>query len=228
VLNTGQAVAMPWLKDVRAVLEMWYTGDEGGWAAANLLTGKVSPAGRLPFTWPRRFEEGPATDPAHPERWSRGATERAQYAEGIHIGYRWFDREQIEPLFPFGHGLSYTRFEYSRLSVRSAADGGLDVSCTVRNAGTRESDEVVQVYLGAPEAPPAGVEFAVRALADFQRITLRPGETKSVKLHIAPDRLRYWSIADSAWRAASGARTLYVGASSRDLRLRQRVKQTTP
>jgi beta-glucosidase len=227
VLNTGQAVAMPWLKDVRAVLEMWYTGDEGGWAAANLLTGQASPAGRLPFTWPRRLEDGPANDPAHPERSWRGVSDRTQYAEGIHIGYRWFDREQIDPLFPFGHGLSYTRFDYSRLSVRSAADGGLDVGCTVRNVGARASDEVVQVYLGAPEAPPAGVEFAVRALADFQRITLRPGEAKSVRLHIAPDRLRYWSIADSAWHDVSGARTVYVGASSRDLRLRQRVKRTT-
>lgn len=227
VLNTGQAVAMPWLKDVRAVLEMWYTGDEGGWAAANLLTGKASPAGRLPFTWPRRLEDGPANDPAHPEASSRGVAERTQYAEGIHIGYRWFDREQIDPLFPFGHGLSYTRFEYSRLSVRSAADGGLDVRCTVRNVGARASDEVVQVYLGAPEAPPAGVDFAVRSLADFQRITLRPGEANSVRLHIAPDRLRYWSIADSAWHVVSGARTLYVGASSRDLRLRQRLRGTT-
>jgi beta-glucosidase len=212
VLNTGQAVAMPWLKDVRAVLEMWYTGDEGGWAAANLLTGKASPAGRLPFTWPRRLEDGPAT----------GVTGRTQYAEGIHIGYRWFDRQQIEPLFPFGHGLSYTRFEYSRLSVRSAPDGGFDVSCTVRNIGKLASDEVVQVYLGAPEAPPAGADFAVRALADFQRITLRPGESKNVLLHIAPDRLRYWSSADSAWHVVSGARTIYIGASSRDLRLRQR------
>ena len=206
---------------------MWYTGDEGGWAAANLLTGRASPAGRLPFTWPRRLEDGPANDLAHPQRSSRGVSGRTQYAEGIHIGYRWFDREQIDPLFPFGHGLSYTRFEYSRLSVRSAADGGLDVSCTVRNVGARASDEVVQVYLGAPESPPAGVDFAVRALADFQRIALGPGETKSVRLHIAPDRLRYWSSADSAWHVVSGARTVYVGASSRDLRLRQRVKRTT-
>ena len=89
--------------------------------------------------------------------------------------------------------------------------------------GKRRSDEVVQVYLGAPEAPPAGVDFAVRALADFQRITLRPGEAKRVRLHVAPDRLRYWSIADSAWHAATSARTLYVGASSRDLRLTLRI-----
>jgi beta-glucosidase len=223
VLNTGQAVAMPWLKDVRAVLEMWYTGDEGGWAAANLLTGKTSPAGRLPFTWPRRLEDGPATDPSHPERSSKGVASGTQYAEGIHVGYRWFDRERIEPLFPFGHGLSYTSFAYSHLAVKRAVDGGLDVRCTVRNSGAREADEVVQVYLGAPETPPAGVAFAVRALADFARITLRPGEAQQVRLHVPLERLRYWSIADSAWRIAPGARTLYVGASSRDLRLTLRV-----
>ena len=223
VLNTGQPVAMPWLKDVRAVLEMWYTGDEGGWAAANLLTGKVSPAGRLPITWPRRLEDGPANDPAHPERSSFGVDGRTQYGEGIHIGYRWFDRQHIEPLFPFGFGLSYTRFEYSRLSVQRAADGGLDVSCTVKNVGARASDEVVQVYLGAPEKPPAGVDFAVRALADFERITLRPGEAKRVQLHVAPDRLRSWSNADSAWHVFASGRKVYVGASSRDLRLELRL-----
>lgn len=223
VLNTGQAVALPWLKNVRAVLEMWYTGDEGGWAAANLLTGKVSPAGRLPFTWPRRLEDGPATDPAYPERSSRGRGGRTQYAEGIYIGYRWFDRERIAPLFPFGYGLAYTRFEYSGLSVLKAADGGLDVRCTVRNVGEHASDEVVQVYLGAPRPPLDGVAFAVRALADFERITLRAGQAKRVRLHVAPDQLRYWSMADSAWHEVSAARTLYVGASSRDLRLSLRL-----
>jgi len=223
VLNTGQAIAMPWLGKVSAVLEMWYTGDEGGWAAANLLTGKMSPAGRLPFTWPRRLEDGPATDPAHPERSSRGVAGKTRYDEGIDIGYRWFDRHGIEPLFSFGFGLSYTRFDYSRLSVRRAADGGLDVECTVRNVGARAADEVVQVYLGAPETLPAGAAFAVRALADFVRITLEPGVSRRVHLHVAPERLRYWSIAESAWRDAPAARTIHVGRSSRDLPLTFRI-----
>jgi beta-glucosidase len=227
VLNTGQAIAMPWLPQVRAVLEMWYTGDEGGWAAANLLTGNTSPGGRLPFTWPRRLEDGPATDPAHPERSSRGVGGKTRYDEGIDIGYRWFDRHGIEPLFPFGFGLSYTHFDYSRLRVRRTSDGGLEVECTVRNSGARPSDEVVQVYLGAPEAPPEGAMFAVRSLADFARITLPPGATRRVHLHIAPERLRYWSVRDSAWRAAPGARTIYVGRSSRDLPLTVRIPDET-
>ena len=223
VLNTGQAVALPWLEDVRAVLQMWYTGDEGGWAAANLLTGKVSPAGRLPFTWPRRIEDMPATDPAHPERSWTSANGRTQYAEGIYLGYRWFDHKRIDPLFPFGFGLSYSRFDYSGLTVQRTADGGLDVRCTIRNSGKHASDEVAQVYLGAPETPPSGAAFAERALADFERITLQPGEAKSVRLHVSPERLRYWSISDAAWRAVPGVRTVYVGASSRDLRLSFRL-----
>ena len=113
---------------------------------------------------------------------SRGVDEQStQYAEGIYLGYRWFDHKGIEPLFPFGFGLSYSRFEYSRLAVQRAADGGLDVSCTIRNSGTHASDEVVQVYLGAPETPPAGVSFAVRALADFERdhVASRRGKARA-------------------------------------------------
>jgi beta-glucosidase len=109
------------------------------------------------------------------------------------------------------------------LSVRHSADGGLDVACTIRNTGKRTADEVVQVYLGAPANPPAGAAFAVHALADFARVTVRPDTTQRVHLHIVPERLRYWSNADAAWHGVAGARTIYVGASSRDLRLSQRV-----
>jgi beta-glucosidase len=225
VLNTGEAVAMPWLGKVRAVLEMWYTGDEGGWAAASLLTGKANPAGRLPITWPQRLEDGLATDPAHPERASSNTEGRTHYSEGINVGYRWFDHQQIEPLFPFGFGLSYTTFSYSRLAVHSAADGGLDVSCRVRNTGKRGGDEVVQVYVGAPDPAPDGVQFAPRALAAFERVTIPVGGVRVVTLHVPPQRLRYWSLADNAWHDARAGRTIHVGGSSRDLPLSARVAQ---
>jgi beta-glucosidase len=219
VLNTGQAVAMPWLGKVRAVLEMWYTGDEGGWAAANLLTGRANPAGRLPITWPRRLADGPANDPAHPERSSKGVAGKTVYGEGIFVGYRWYDHKNIAPLFPFGFGLSYTSFGYSDLKLARAADGGLDASVLVKNTGTRDGDEVVQAYLGAPRPAPAGAAFARRALASFDRITLAAGEQRRVQLHIPPERLRYWSNRDQSWHDARDGRTVYIGRSSRDLPL---------
>lgn len=223
VLNTGEAVAMPWLDKVRAVLEMWYTGDEGGWAAANLLTGKLNPAGRLPITWPKRLEDGVATDPSHPERASNNAEGKTRYSEGVNVGYRWFDHEQIEPQFPFGFGLSYTNFAYSHLTVHAASDGGLDVTCRVRNTGKRAGDEVVQLYVGAPDPAPVGVSFAPRALAAFDRVSVAAGATRLVTLHVPPQRLRYWSLADEAWHDARAGRTVYVGGSSRDLPLSARV-----
>jgi len=225
VLNTGQAIAMPWLHQVRAVLEMWYTGDEGGWAAANLLTGRANPGGRLPITWPAHLEDTAALDPRYPERASRGVDGRTVYGEGIHVGYRWFDREGIEPLFPFGHGLSYSTFVYSDLRVARSLDGGVTVKCRVRNSGKRDGDAVVQAYLGAPDPAPAGAEFAVRALAAFTRVRVEAGGARQVRLQIAPQPLRYWSLADQAWHGAAAGRRVYVGASSRDLPLSAPISQ---
>jgi beta-glucosidase len=218
VLNTSQPVAMPWIGKVKAVVQMWWPGDEGGWATANVLLGKVNPAGRLPFTWAKRLEDYPANDPAHPERSGKGVDGKTTYSEGVDIGYRWFDKENIEPLFPFGFGLSYSSFSYSHVSVTSAPDKGLDVSVRVENTGTVVGDEVPQVYLDAPGQRPDGVQFAVRALAAFDRVTLRPGETKDVTMHVSPRSLEYWSIAETRW-IRSGPRQVRVGSSSRDLKL---------
>ena len=223
VLNTSQPVALPWIDKVRAVLEMWWPGDEGGWSTANLLLGKVSPAGRLPVTWARRLEDYAATDPRFPERSKRGVNGRTVYSEGVNVGYRWFDKEGIAPLFPFGYGLSYTRFAYSGLRVEKAADGGLDVHVAIRNTGATEADEVPQVYLGAPSRIPAGVQFPVRALVGFERVSIPAGASKSVTIHVAPRQLQYWSTRKQRWVTAPGKRVLSVGASSRDLRLEQTV-----
>jgi len=221
VMNVSQPVAAPWLDKVKAVLQMWYPGDEGGWATADLLLGRVSPAGRLPFTWPKRLEDGPANDPSHPERSSHGSQGKTTYAEGINVGYRWFDQQNIEPLFPFGFGLSYTSFEYSGLKVSRAAEGGLDVSFRLHNAGKVTSDEVPQVYLGAPQEPPSGAQFAVKALAAFDRVSVPAGQSKIITLHLPLRRLEYWSTADNRWETAAGSRTLCVASSARDVRLQQ-------
>jgi beta-glucosidase len=219
VLNTGDPVAMPWLGKVRAVLQMWYTGDEGGWAAADLLLGRANPAGRLPFTWPRRLQDTVAHDASHPERSSGGVDGVTRYSEGLLVGYRWFDRQGIAPLFAFGFGLSYTRFEYQSLAVSPAADGGVDVSFTLTNSGLVRGDEVPQVYLTAPDPVPHGAQFAERSLVAFARIALDPRQSKRVLLHLPPRRLQYWSEANHRWQLAAGARSIQVGSSSRDIRL---------
>ena len=224
VLNTSQPVALPWVDKVKAVLEMWWPGDEGGWSTANLLAGKTSPAGRLPVTWGKRLEDYAATDPKHPERSMKGVDGKTTYSEGVNVGYRWFDHENTAPLFAFGHGLSYTTFAYSDLKVEKASDGGLDVSVGIKNTGATDSDEVPQVYLGAPGVVPDGVQFPVRALAAFDRIHLAAGEANTFTLHVAPRQLQYWSTKDGKWVTATGKRTISVGASSRDLRVEQAVE----
>ena len=223
VLNTSQPVALPWADRVQAILEMWWPGDEGGRATARLLLGRVSPAGRLPMTWARQLQDYPATDPRYPERSSEGIDHRTTYSEGVNVGYRWFDHENVAPLFAFGHGLSYTSFAYSALEIERAADGGLDVSVKIENTGPVDGDEVPQVYLGSPSEVPAGVQFPVRSLAAFERVHLPAGRTKIVRLHVPLRQLQYWSTAASRWVTATGQRTLSVGASSRDLRLEQNI-----
>jgi beta-glucosidase len=223
VLNTSLPVAMPWLDKVKAVLNMWWPGDEGGEATADILQGRVSPAGRLPFTWARRLQDYPATDPRYPERGQQGSGE-VTYSEGINVGYRWFDRQGTAPLYAFGYGLSYSQFQYSSLRVSRAGDGGLDVGFEVRNTGHAESDDVPQVYLGAPATPPQDAAFAVRALAGFDRIHLHPGERRTVSIYIAPRRLQYWSEPSGSWKTPEGARDIFVGRSSADLPLKLRIR----
>lgn len=222
VLNTSLPVNMPWLDKVPAVLNMWWPGDQGGEATANVLQGVVSPAGRLPFTWARRLQDYPATDPRYPERGANpdGAV---SYSEGLDVGYRWFERQQVAPLFPFGYGLSYSQFSYAGLKTVRAADGGLDVSFQLRNTGTVESDEVPQVYLGAPASLPRDGKFALRALAGFERVHLQPHEQRKVVIHLPPRSLQYWSTSARGWKLAKGRREVLVGRSARDLPLRQQV-----
>jgi beta-glucosidase len=219
VLNVSQAVAMPWLGQVKAVLDMCWTGDRGGPATAKVLLGLTNTGGRLPFTWPKRLEDTPANDPAFPERSYKGLNGRTTFSEGILVGYRWFDRQKIDPLFPFGFGLSYTTFAYSGLATNPAADGGVDVRVTIQNTGSLAGAEVAQVYLEKPAHAPAGVQFADNILAGFERVLMEPGEAKQVLIHVPQRQLQYWSTAQGEWLTVAGVRTLWVGGSSRDRRL---------
>ncbi|ENH6066290.1 glycoside hydrolase family 3 C-terminal domain-containing protein [Escherichia coli] len=219
VLNTSNPLAMPWLSKVKAVLVMWDTGDEGGWATADILTGKVSPAGRLPFTWGKQITDYVSYDPAHPERTYAGVDGKTTFSEGIFMGYRWFDQQNMEPVYPFGHGLSYTKFAYSKLASTRTSDGGADVTFEIRNTGKVASDEVPQVYVGPPAPAPEGAQFAKRSLVAFDRVHLKAGETKSFTFHIPPRQLSYWDERTDKWSKPIGDRPLYVGASSRDIKL---------
>jgi beta-glucosidase len=234
VLNTSDPVAMPWLSKVKAVLEMWYPGDTGGYATANVLTGRTNPAGRLPFTWPASPDQGVANQPAtHPERTSNGVDSSGKYCaspggpfgggpqctttytEGIYEGYRWYDQQHQTPLYPFGYGLSYTSFGYEDLSWHHAQAGGVTVTFRVINTGTTTGDEVPQVYLGAPATARAGAQFADKALAAYTRITLHPGQSKLVRLTIPLRQLQYWNTSSSNWITATGQRAIYVGGNER-------------
>ncbi len=217
VLNTSQPIALPWLDKVKAVLEMWWPGDEGGWATAKLLLGQANPSGHLPVTWAKSLQDYPATDPKYPERSTKGVDGLTTFSEGLLVGYRWFDAQHIEPLFPFGYGLSYTQFALSNPSATRDSDDGATVTVTVQNNGSAAGDAVPQVYLDAPSQKAEGVSFAPRTLAGFDRITLAPGESKTASIKLAPRAFQYWSVKDSKWDTASGSRQLHVGFSSRDL-----------
>jgi beta-glucosidase len=224
VLNVSQAVRLPWLSQVKAVLDMGWTGDLGGWATAKVLLGQANTGGRLPFTWPKQLEDTPANDPAFPERSYKGVDGKTTFSEGVLVGYRWFDRKKIEPEFPFGFGLSYTRFAYSRMKCSPAADGSVDVAVLIENTGAVAGDEVAQVYVEKPEHAPAGVQFADDILAGFERVPLGPGEQKEVVIHVPLRQFQYWSTEKGKWVTPEETRKIWVGGSSRDRRLEDLVR----
>ena len=223
VLSSGAPVAMPWIDDVEAVLLVWYPGQEDGPAVANLLTGRANPAGKLPVTFARRIEDYPAKTPQQypgvaPEGAPDESWREAVYSEGVFVGYRHFDRAGIEPLFPFGHGLSYTHFAWKDAQVERAAEGnGWTVSLTLQNMGKVAGAEVVQLYV----APPGrSVPRPPKELKAFERVELEPRERQRVTLAVSEQDLAYWDPDRAAWTVEAGEHGLLLGASSRDIRLR--------
>src|SRR5262249_53186592 len=153
------------------------------------------------------------------ERSAKDVNGVTTFSEGVNVDYQWFNKQKTAPLFPFGFGLSYTKFEYSGLKVAPAADGGLDVSLEIKNTGGVSGDEVPQVYLGAPTQPPKGLDFPVHALAAFERIHLDAGQSQTVSVHVQPRRLQSWSRAEKKWLKPAGPREVLIGSSSRNLPL---------
>lgn len=213
VLISGNAVELPWVKQVPAIVQTWYIGSESGEAIADVLSGKVNPSGKLPFTFPVKLEDNGAH---HYGKMSYpGDSIRQEYMEDILVGYRWHDTKKIAPQFAFGHGLSYTTFQYGKPSLSDknmTADGKLTVSIPVTNVGNREGKEVVQLYIGDDKC---SVLRPQKELKHFEKIALQPGETKTVQFTITPKDLQFY---DNGWKTEPGKFTIYIGSSSRDIR----------
>jgi beta-glucosidase len=212
VLHTNSATTMPWLNSVAGVFEGFYGGQGVGTAIARLLFGDANPSGKLPVTFPKSLADVPAHTAA---QWPGNGSNAVQYSEGLKVGYRWYDAQNIAPLFPFGFGLSYTTFGFSGLTVGALSGGQADVSATVTNTGTRAGTEVVQLYVGQPAAngePP-------HQLKNFQRVTLNPGQAQTVHFTVTTRDLSVWDTTANAWRAPAGAYSILVGDSSRNLPL---------
>jgi beta-glucosidase len=217
VLHTSTAVAMPWIDKVAAVIEAWYPGQEAGSSIAALLFGDVNPSGKLPVTFPRDEKQGPAT------HWMEypGNGRSVLYSEGVFVGYRWYDAHDQQPLFPFGHGLSYTSFDYTTIEVAgSGANRTLRV--TLRNSGAREGAEVIQAYVGMP----AAAEEPPQQLKAFDKVLLKPGESRMVTLPLGDELLRVYDDSQRQWRLIPGRYTIAVGASSKDIRRRAQFEIT--
>ena len=203
---SGSAVAMPWADKVGAIVQGWYGGTETGNALADVLTGKVNPSGRLPFSVPFCYEDGPIKT----ERQYPGIKEpgdqywQTHYDEGVYVGYRWYDTKEIPVQFPFGHGLSYTTFEYSNAKAAKpsmTASGTLKVSVDVTNTGDYDGAEVVQLYIADPEA---SIDRPAKELKGFEKVFLKAGQKKTVTFEIDAEDLSWFDADKHEWVAEPG------------------------
>jgi beta-glucosidase len=216
VVNAGGGVDLQKFVDrVPALLAAWYPGQEGGRAIADVLLGDVDPSGKLPMTFARRYADYPSAS-----YYNLDQAKKTPYTEGIFVGYRGFDAHEIAPMFPFGYGLSYTTFAYSNLQVSPGptADGSASLRLEVTNTGPRAGDEVVEVYVAPPKE---SVPRPPRELKGFARVSLGPGEKKEVSIALEPRAFAFWDDRAKDWAVEAGSFEVEVGASSRDIRLRQ-------
>lgn len=218
VLTTGAPVTMNrWVNNVKAILEAWFGGSESGNAIADVIMGNVNPSGKLPITFPVRWEDCSAYSSY------RKQDSVSVYSEGIFVGYKWFDKNNIAPLFPFGYGLSYTSFSYRNMKIDSGSANGrllYKVSFDLQNIGKRKGVEVPQLYVGATGLP---IQLPLKQLRGFQRISLNPGETKRVEFTIKRDAFSYYDVKKGMWVVEPGRYDISVGSSSRDIRLNESV-----
>lgn len=220
---SGNAIAMPWVNEVPAIVQDWYLGSEAGSSLAAILMGDVNPSGKLPFTFPVKLEDCPAHSLGEYTRKRSKDIIDIKYNESIFVGYRWADKQKkVKPLFPFGHGLSYTTFEYGKPTADSKtmqADGTLTVKVSVKNTGAREGQEVVQLYISDKKS---SLPRPVKELKGFQKVKLAPGETKEVTFTIDKEALSFFDDTQHAWVAEPGKFEAVIAASAAD------VKGTVP
>ena len=216
VLLSGNAVEMPWVSRVPAIVQGWYLGSMGGKSLADILSGAVNPSGKLPFSFPARLKDCGAH--AFDELSYPGDSIKQEYKEDILVGYRWHDTKKIPALFPFGHGLSYTTFTYGKPVASAkvmAADGTLTLTVAVKNTGSVAGKEIVQLYIGDDKC---SVLRPVKELKHFAKVALAPGQEKSVTFTLTPDDLKFYDEASAAWKCEPGKFKAYVCASSADVR----------
>ena len=210
VIVSGNAVEMPWIEKVDGVVESWFSGTQTGHALADILLGNVNPSGKLPFTFPVKLED----NAAHALGAYHKDSLTVEYKESIFVGYRWAEKQDIKPLFAFGHGLSYTTFEYGKATC-SKSGKGFKVTVDVTNTGDREGKEIVQLYIGDQES---SLERPVKELKGFKKVAIAPGQTVKVTFDIDQDMLKFYDPAQSGWVLEKGKFTAYVGAASDDIR----------
>jgi beta-glucosidase len=228
VVTSGGGFDMnEWIDHVAGLLEVWYPGQEGGTALAQILFGDANPSGRLPVSFERRWEDNPTHDSYYPD----GDTKRVVYKEGVFVGYRGYERSGTKPRFPFGYGLSYTTFQYRNLSIRPVSGGTTpgdssekklhyEASWNVTNTGSRDGADVAEVYIG--EARPA-VPRPAKELKGFARVNLRPGETQREKISLDGRAFSYYDATAHQWRVDPGNFTVFVGRSVEDIQLKSPI-----
>jgi beta-glucosidase len=210
---------MPWVDQVPAIVEAWLPGQEGALAVADVLFGKINPSGKLPVSFPKRIEDSPSY------LFFPGFRD-ANYGESIFMGYRYYDKKQVEPLFAFGHGLSYTQFAYSnlRLPETNRIGQGMTVSVDIKNVGAHAGAEVAQLYVADQQCREM---CPVRELKGFARVELQPGETRTVTLSLDARAFAHYDAYSEAWLTTPGKYAVSLGSSSRDLRLNGELQLVT-
>ena len=211
---------MPWRKQVPAIVQGWFLGSEAGTALASVLLGDINPSGKLPFTWYENLSQVGAHsfgEAAFPGNWREDKKIiDEEYKEGIYVGYRWTDKQKLKPAFAFGHGLSYTTFKVSNLKALSqvTTDGNMTFTVEITNTGNVEGSDVVQLYITDTKC---SVDRPVKELKAFQKVSLKPGETKTVTLKTDKRALSFWDEASDGWKAEPGEFVAWVGDSSDQL-----------